>query len=128
MLYRFALSDQLSSDLASLKIQRDVDPERGGPLRTVLIVAVVVGLSAAGYFFAYPQLKAEIFKTEVATTEVVLVSPAQASITVTSTGYVIPRSARRSPAGLRACTSRRGMSSRKAISSPRSKTPIRRAP
>ncbi len=85
------MGNQLSHDLASLKIQREVDPDRRSPLRVVLGVLVVGGALAAGGVLGYPRIKAEIFKTEIATTEIALISPAQASITVTSTGYVVPQ-------------------------------------
>jgi HlyD family secretion protein len=87
--------DQLSSDLASLRIQRDVDPDRKSPLRTVAITIVVVGALAAGGVYGYPQLESRLFKTEVATTEISMVSPVQSSITLTSTGYVVPQSVSR---------------------------------
>ncbi|WP_437276395.1 efflux RND transporter periplasmic adaptor subunit [Sorangium sp. So ce375] len=85
------MSDQLSSDLASLRIQRDVDPDRRSPLRTALVAAVVLAAIGGAAAFAVPRAQSAIFKTEVTTTEVALVSPAQASISVTSTGYVVPQ-------------------------------------
>jgi HlyD family secretion protein len=84
------VGSSLSNDLASLKIQRDVDPDRKGPGRIFLVLAVV-GAVAAGGAWAYPRLEAEVFKTEIGITEIALISPAQASITVTSTGYVVPQ-------------------------------------
>jgi HlyD family secretion protein len=81
----------LTSDLASLRIQRDVDPNRPSPLRTVLWILMVLGALAAGWFFGYPALQSRIFKTEISVTEISMVSPAQASVTVTSTGYVVPQ-------------------------------------
>ncbi|WP_437925111.1 efflux RND transporter periplasmic adaptor subunit [Sorangium sp. So ce291] len=85
------MSDQLSSDLASLRIQRDVDPDRRSPLRTVVVAALALAAVAGAVVFVAPRAQSAIFKTEVATTEVALVSPAQASISVTSTGYVVPQ-------------------------------------
>ncbi|WP_437502033.1 efflux RND transporter periplasmic adaptor subunit [Sorangium sp. So ce1099] len=85
------MSDQLSSDLASLRIQRDVDPDRRSPLRTALVAALALAAVAGAAVFVAPRAQSAIFKTEVATTEVALVSPAQASISVTSTGYVVPQ-------------------------------------
>ncbi|WP_437722162.1 efflux RND transporter periplasmic adaptor subunit [Sorangium sp. So ce861] len=85
------MSDQLSSDLASLRIQRDVDPDRRSPLRTALVALVALAAVAGAAVFVAPRAQSAIFKTEVATTEVALVSPAQASISVTSTGYVVPQ-------------------------------------
>jgi RND family efflux transporter MFP subunit len=81
----------LTEDLASLKIQREVNPNRGGPLRAVVTAVVVLGIAAAAWIFGYPMLEARVFKTEVALTEISMVSPAQASVTVTSTGYVVPQ-------------------------------------
>src|SRR4051794_20185502 len=50
-----------------------------------------MGALAAAWFVGYPAIEASIFKTEVAVTEISTVSPAQASVTVTSTGYVVPQ-------------------------------------
>jgi HlyD family secretion protein len=86
------VSDQLSSDLASLRIDHDVPPgSRGRPLRIVIWAALIVGVVAAIYFIAMPRLRSKVFKTEIAATEIALVSPAQASVELTSTGYVIPQ-------------------------------------
>ena len=90
MLKGAAVAD-LSEDLASLKIQREVNPNRGGPLRAVITAVVILGLGAAAWAFGYPMVEARLFKTEVALTEISMVSPAQASVTVTSTGYVVPQ-------------------------------------
>ncbi|WP_437620164.1 efflux RND transporter periplasmic adaptor subunit [Sorangium sp. So ce1151] len=85
------MADQLSSDLASLRIQRDVDPDRRRPLRTAIMTALALAAVAGVAVLVAPRAQSAIFKTEVATTEVALVSPAQASISVTSTGYVVPQ-------------------------------------
>jgi len=90
MLKRAAVAD-LTEDLASLKIQREVNPNRGGPLRAIITAVVVLGVCAAGWLFGYPLVEARLFKTEVKLTEISMVSPAQASVTVTSTGYVVPQ-------------------------------------
>ncbi|HMI86468.1 MAG TPA: efflux RND transporter periplasmic adaptor subunit [Polyangiaceae bacterium] len=81
----------LTEDLASLKIQREVNPNRGGPLRAIITSVVVLALAAAAWLFGYPLVEARLFKTEVALTEISMVSPSQASVTVTSTGYVVPQ-------------------------------------
>jgi RND family efflux transporter MFP subunit len=81
----------LTSDLASLRIQREVDPNRPRPMRTVLWVVVVIGALGAAWYFGYPALQSRLFKTEIGVTEISMVSPAQASVTVTSTGYVVPQ-------------------------------------
>src|SRR5215510_7668018 len=85
------MSNTLSSDLASLKIDREVKPRQGGPLRAILLVLLLVGLGAAAYVIGRPYLEASMFKTTVAVTEISLVSPAQASIELTSSGYVVPQ-------------------------------------
>jgi RND family efflux transporter MFP subunit len=81
----------LSQDLASLKIPREEDPNRRGPLRIALIAALAAGALAAAWFLGYPALETRVFKTEVSVTEIAMVSPAQASVTVTSTGYIVPQ-------------------------------------
>ncbi len=88
------MSDTLSTDLASLKIDRSAKsarPDRGGPLRVLVVLAIVGALG----FVAYPQgseyVQAKFFKTDVEVTEIALVSPAQASVELTSTGYVVPQ-------------------------------------
>lgn len=85
------MSNDLSADLASLKIDRDRPPSRGGPLRLALVIAGLVAAAAAVYYVGIPYLKARAFKREVAVTEIALVSPAQAQIELTSTGYVRPQ-------------------------------------
>ena len=87
------MSDQLSSDLASLKIDRSVQRPRGkGRVATVVGVLLLVGALGAGYKFGLPYLEAAVFKTEVDVTEVITMSPAQASVELTSTGYVVAQS------------------------------------
>jgi len=83
------VTDQLSSDLASLRIDRETRSTGGGK-RVFLGVVIVLALGAAGYA-TYPRARAEIFKTEVAYSEVALVSPVQSSVLVTATGYIIPQ-------------------------------------
>lgn len=83
-------SDQLSSDLASLRIQRDENPDRPRPLRWVLVLILLLGAGVAGYVFGLPYVEAKVFKTPVAFSEISLVSPAEASTQLTATGYVVP--------------------------------------
>jgi RND family efflux transporter MFP subunit len=85
------MSNSLSSDLASLKIEREVKPSSGGPLGKIFTYLIVLGLAAAAYVFGKPYLEARFFKTEVALTEIALVSPAQAQIALSSSGYVVPQ-------------------------------------
>jgi HlyD family secretion protein len=85
------MADQLSSDLASLRIDRksQARPARswGGAVATV----VVIGALAAGAAVAYPRIAASVFKQEISMTEISMISPAQASISITSSGYVVPQ-------------------------------------
>lgn len=86
------MPDQLSTDLSALRIDRTQKARTGGGvLRTLLVLGLVGGGLTAAYVFGLPYLEAKVFKTEVALTEVALVSPAQATIELTSTGYVIPQ-------------------------------------
>jgi HlyD family secretion protein len=89
------VNDQLSSDLASLRIDRDAPTPPGGAgasgLKRVLVpVLVLAAIGAAGYI-AWTKLEGQILKQEVKTTEVALISPSQAEVQVTATGYVIPQ-------------------------------------
>jgi RND family efflux transporter MFP subunit len=85
------MSDQLSSDLAALKIARDERPEGGALKKIVFWLAALGGLAAVGWFVVYPRVAGAIFKKEVQVTEISLVSPAQGSVELTSTGYVVPQ-------------------------------------
>lgn len=78
----------LSADLASLKIDRDRNPNRRGPLRYLIIGAGILAVVLVVYFVGVPYVESKVFKVEVAVSEISLVSPAQAQIELTSTGYV----------------------------------------
>lgn len=106
------MTDQLLSDLASLRIDRtgnrgvadrngraagrggtqptggeprysDAGPSRGRVfLRWLVGLSLIVGLAAAGYLYVYPALAARIFKAQVALTEVALLSPSGSGVQV----------------------------------------------
>src|SRR5262249_32575613 len=63
----------------------------GGPLKGLLITAVVLGLGVGAYIIGKPYLEAQFFKTTVEITEIAVVSPAQATISLSSSGYVVPQ-------------------------------------
>jgi len=80
--------DQLSQDLASLKIDRAAKPS-GGLSRVVIVVVVLAALVAVGVGVVYPRVKASLLTTEVAIGEITLISPAQSQVQLTATGYVV---------------------------------------
>jgi HlyD family secretion protein len=84
------VNDQLSSDLASLRINRDGPAPPSVLKRAIVPVLVVAGIAGAGWF-GWQKLEGSIMKQEVRTTEVALISPSQAEVQVTATGYVIPQ-------------------------------------
>lgn len=79
--------DQLSNDLASLRIDRSAPPPRSssGALATLVVLAAL----GAGGYYGYQRIAPEVFKTQVSTTEVLLVSPAQSATELTAVGYVV---------------------------------------
>ena len=83
------MSDPLSSDLASLRIDRTA-PSSSAAKRAVVTLLLLGAVGAAGWA-AYPRIRGQVFKTEVATTEVTLLSPVQSSVQVTATGYIVPQ-------------------------------------
>lgn len=53
-------------------------------------IGIIAAVGAVG-FLGVQKLGARVFKQEVSVTEVALISPVQASVQVTSTGYVVPQ-------------------------------------
>src|SRR5688572_25656165 len=84
------MADQLSSDLASLKIQRDENPDAPSRWRWLGVVLVLAVVVCAGVP-AWQLFGARVFKTDVEVTQIRYVSPSQASIQVTSSGFVVPQ-------------------------------------
>src|SRR5215469_16660754 len=88
------MDDRLDSDLASLRIDRGAPPPSSATGRVVRWIATLVLVGAAlvgAWRMGMPILEAKLFKTEVQVTEIALVSPAQAQVELTSTGYVVPQ-------------------------------------
>lgn len=86
------MDDRLGSDLASLRIDRKAPPPSSGrALKWAGAVAIIGALAVGGWRMAAPAVEARVFKTEVTLTEVSVVSPAQAQVRLTSTGYVVPQ-------------------------------------
>jgi len=85
------MNDKLTSELASLKIDRSAPVRSGRGLRILVTLAAVGALGWFGYERGLAMLRENIMKAEVQVTEVSSVSPAQASVELTSTGYVVPQ-------------------------------------
>ena len=85
------MSDQLSNDLASLRISRDASPPSSGWLKRAVVAAVVVAAGVAAWTYGKPYLESRVFKEEVEATKIVTISPSQAQAQLTSSGYVVPQ-------------------------------------
>lgn len=85
------MNDRLSADLASLRIDRSGPRPPNKLLRGLLALAVVGALGVAGVKVAEPWITAQVFQVEVSVTEVASISPVQAQIDLTATGYVVPQ-------------------------------------
>lgn len=81
------MADELSSHLSSLKIDRSAPPPSRGWGKGLIWLLGLAGV-AGGVMVAKPYLESQFFKIEVTVTEIALVSPAQASIDLTASGYV----------------------------------------
>jgi RND family efflux transporter MFP subunit len=84
------VSSQLSKDLASLRIRRD-EPKQAAPWGKIVGAAALAVVLVGGWVYGKPFVEARVFKQQIEVTEVLSISPAQASIDVTSTGYVVPQ-------------------------------------
>src|ERR1019366_8213788 len=92
MLSGAGMDDRVSNDLASLRIDRHGPPPSSGRALRWLAALVLVGaLGFAGGKGGVPALEARVFQTEVTLTEIAVVSPAQAQVQLTSTGYAVPQ-------------------------------------
>jgi RND family efflux transporter MFP subunit len=82
------MTDNLSQDLASLRIDRSGARTKRPRSYRFLVWGVGVVALAASVKFALPLLEAKAFKTAIEITEIASVSPAQAQVELTATGYV----------------------------------------
>jgi len=88
--YKAALvADSLSSDLASLRIDRG--PQGGGGGKRLAVVIVAIALVGCVAWLEYPRAMATIYKSEVSITDVTTLSPIQTTTQVSATGYVVPQ-------------------------------------
>ena len=86
------MPDELSSQLSSLRIDRSVGaPVQGGNWRKRAAALAGAGAVAVLYFLALPRIEDRLFQKAVSITEVSSVSPAGASVQLTSAGYVMPQ-------------------------------------
>ncbi len=88
------MPSQLTQDLASLRIDRTAKPPRRW-LRALVTVAALGGAGYAAVVYGKPYVEARVFKTEVSVTQIASVSPSQAAVDLTATGYVVPQSTAR---------------------------------
>ncbi|MBK8481792.1 MAG: efflux RND transporter periplasmic adaptor subunit [Proteobacteria bacterium] len=90
------MSEELSRDLASLRIDRSAEeaPPRRWPGR-LLLLALLAGAALGARTFVWPALSGRVFRTAVSVTEVLTMSPAEARVELTATGYVVPQRASR---------------------------------
>lgn len=84
-----SMSDQLSSDLASLAIPRDAPPRRSRR-RWIGGLLLLGGLGLLAYL-GLPVLRAKVFRPQISITEVTLLSPSQESVRLSAAGYVVPQ-------------------------------------
>lgn len=80
--------DQLSRDLASLKIDREAKPP-GGRRSLILWLVVIAGAAAIVYFVVVPRVRDKLSTPTVRTSTIAMVSPSQSQVQVTATGYVV---------------------------------------
>jgi len=87
------MSQQLSNDLLSLKIERNKPEHKSGGRWFTIVAgsAAAMALGVVAYTAGIPYLEAKFFRTKVDVTEVALVSPAQAAVELSATGYVVPQ-------------------------------------
>jgi len=83
--------NDLRSDLASLRIDRTGPPPPSPLRRGLAVLAGVAALAFIGVKLGRPLAEERFLRVEVGATEVSSISPAQAAVDLTSTGYVVPQ-------------------------------------
>lgn len=85
------MTDQLSQDLLSLRIDRVAPRRRSSAWRWALGGLGVVGVGLAGAPWVKERVESTLFRAQVQTTRILTVSPIQAAVDLTATGYVVPQ-------------------------------------
>lgn len=85
------MNDELSNDLRSLRIARGEPPKRSAIWVYAVAGVALVGITLGVRSYALPYARAKLVSTEVHFTEVAMVSPSQAQVDLSSTGYVVPQ-------------------------------------
>ncbi len=86
------MSDPVLKDLESLKIDRRGPARPPRKLPTLLVWAGILGgLGWLGYAQGVPRIEAMVFRTEVSTTEIAVVTPSATSAEWNATGYLVPQ-------------------------------------
>lgn len=81
------MADDLSANLASLRIDRAAPKRRSGVPKFVIWIAVLAAIGGAAAV-VWPKIESSIFKTTVEVTQIASMSPAQSIVELTATGYV----------------------------------------
>src|ERR1019366_8660323 len=85
------MNDQLTTDLASLRIAREPPRSTRRLVRWTLLLSLVGAAVFAAWRIGTPIIEAKLFRTEVRLAEIALVTRGQSRLELTSTGYVVPQ-------------------------------------
>lgn len=85
------MTDQLTSDLAALRIDRAARSTSGHRWLRWIVGTTLAVVAVALVRIALPVLKERLFRTEVSVTEIASVSAVQSNVRLTATGYVVPQ-------------------------------------
>ncbi len=84
------MSTDLSRDLASLRIERERPPQGRSKRRMLFLALALLGAVLAAAFLLRTA-SSRLFRPVVSVAEIVTLSPAQASVKVMASGYVVPQ-------------------------------------